>query len=69
MSGEKSLLQPRILRAPEFKPGEWLNSERPLTMAGLRVEPYWWTSGNIVISTVCGRSLMCVSGVGAITSG
>ena len=36
MSGEKSLLQTRILRAPEFKAGEWLNSERPLTMAGLR---------------------------------
>ena len=36
MSGEKSLLHPRILHAPEFKPGEWLNSEHPLTMAGLR---------------------------------
>ena len=36
MSGEKTLLNPRILRAPEFKAGEWLNSERPLTMAGLR---------------------------------
>jgi thiol-disulfide isomerase/thioredoxin len=36
MSGEKTLLKPRVLRAPEFKPGDWLNSDRPLTMAGLR---------------------------------
>lgn len=36
MSGEKNLLQARILHAPEFKPGEWLNSQCPLTLAGLR---------------------------------
>ncbi len=36
MPTETSLLKPRILRAPEFKAGEWLNTERPLTMAGLR---------------------------------
>ena len=40
MSGEKSLLKPRILRAPEFKAGEWLNTERPLTMLGCAGEPY-----------------------------
>lgn len=36
MSSDKTPLKPRVLRAPEFKPGEWLNSDRPLTMAGLR---------------------------------
>lgn len=36
MPNDKNLLKARILRAPEFKSGEWLNSERPLTMAGLR---------------------------------
>ncbi len=36
MSNDKTLLKPRVLRAPEFKPGEWLNSDRPLTMTGLR---------------------------------
>ncbi|MEZ4671966.1 MAG: hypothetical protein R3E39_29020 [Anaerolineae bacterium] len=35
MSAEQPLLQPRRLHAPEFTPGEWVNS-RPLTMAGLR---------------------------------
>lgn len=30
------ILKPRIVRAPEFGTGEWLNVEHPLTMAGLR---------------------------------
>src|SRR5690606_25463369 len=29
-------LQPRIIRAPDFGPGEWLNVERPLTPERLR---------------------------------
>lgn len=32
----ETLLKPRLVRAPEFAPGEWLNTERPLTMLGLR---------------------------------
>jgi thiol-disulfide isomerase/thioredoxin len=33
---EADLLKTRMVRAPEFAPGDWLNSEHPLTMAGLR---------------------------------
>ncbi|MBZ0279349.1 MAG: redoxin domain-containing protein [Anaerolineae bacterium] len=33
---QETLLKPRVVRAPEFAPGEWLNTERPLTVAGLR---------------------------------
>ncbi|MCA9922612.1 MAG: redoxin domain-containing protein [Anaerolineales bacterium] len=34
MSGH--LLEPRIVRMPEFAPGEWLHVERPLTRSALR---------------------------------
>lgn len=30
------LLQPRMVRAPEFPAAAWLNAEQPLTLAGLR---------------------------------
>jgi len=33
---QETLLKPRLVRAPEFAPGEWLNAERPLTLGGLR---------------------------------
>ncbi|MCA0458984.1 MAG: redoxin domain-containing protein [Chloroflexi bacterium] len=36
MPNENTRLQRRVLRAPEFVPGDWLNTERPLSMAGLR---------------------------------
>ncbi len=36
MSSENPILQRRVLRAPEFAAGEWLNTDRPLSMAGLR---------------------------------
>lgn len=36
MAGERNFLQQRNLHAPEFAAGEWLNSERPLMMRGLR---------------------------------
>lgn len=32
----EGILKPRMVRAPEFGAGEWLNVEHPLTMAGLR---------------------------------
>jgi thiol-disulfide isomerase/thioredoxin len=35
-----SLLQPRILHAPAFAPGEWLNIPQPLSLASLRGRPF-----------------------------
>jgi thiol-disulfide isomerase/thioredoxin len=32
----ENVLKPRVVRAPEIAPGDWLNSDHPLTMAALR---------------------------------